>query len=198
MSLAADQRFRGLDRHVHASRDINHFAPQLDATPGDPRHVEQIIEQSSEMHGLPLDDADQRSLILLRHEPSQQLGGIGDRRDRIAQLMRQHCEEFVFTTIRLLERALQLALLGDVLRVADHIVVAGREQSDDEVAARELAFIAHRLAQLYYPSQLCEDSRGALRRQLADPSSDDLVARPAHDCSGVAIDVRVDPIDQRA
>ena len=115
MSLAADQRLRGLDRELQTSADIDHFALQLDAALGDPGHVQQVVEQASKMRGLSLDDADERPLALVLYESRQQFRGVGDRRDRIAQLVREHGEKLVFAAIVVFQRRLQAALLRDIL-----------------------------------------------------------------------------------
>src|SRR6185312_13562502 len=132
--LAADQRLRRLDRELDAAAYVCDFALEIDATLGDPRDVQQIVEQSPEVYGLALDDADQRLLILVRHQPRQQFRSSRDRRDRIAQLVREHGEEFVLEAIALLQCSLQATLLGNVQYRADHGVLARREQGDDQIA----------------------------------------------------------------
>ena len=146
--FAANQRLRGLDRELQTSADIDHFALQLDAALRDPGHVQQVVEQSTKMHGLPLDDADERPLTLVLYESRQQLRGVGDRRDRIAQLVREHGEKLVLAAIGVFQRRLQAALLRDVLSGADYMIRARCEQRDHEMAVGELTLVAHGLALL--------------------------------------------------
>jgi hypothetical protein len=111
--------------------------------------------------------------------------------------VREHGEELILAAIGLLQRPLQPALLGDFLRGAHHIVVAGREQRDDEVATRELTVVTNGFARLDHVAQLREDGRDSFRHQLAESPPYDLFARPAHQRRGVAVDVRVEPIPDR-
>ena len=149
------------------------------------------------MHGLTLDDADQRLLILVRHEPRQQFRGGGDRCDRVAQLVREHGEELVLAAITLLQRRLQPALLGDVPRGADHVVASCCEQRDDEVATGELALVAHDLTRLQHMIAALDSDCRALRHQFAQSSAENLLARQIEDGSGVTVGICVDPVDDR-
>ena len=67
------------------------------------------------MHALPLNDSDERPLALVLYESRQQLCGVGDRRDRIAQLVREHGEKLILAAIGVFQRRLQAALLRDIL-----------------------------------------------------------------------------------
>ena len=165
--FAADQRLRGLDRELQTSADIDHFALQLDAALGDPGHVQQVVEQASKMRGLSLDDADERPLALVLYESRQQLRGVGDRRDRIAQLVREHGEKLVFAAIGVFQRRLQATLLRDVLSRADYMVRARCEHRDHEMAVGELTLVAHGLALLDHQLALLRCFGGAFRHDLA-------------------------------
>ena len=102
-------------------------APQFDPALRDARDVEQVVDQSREMLDLPLDGRERRARVRIRYQSArQQLAGVADRRERIAQLVGEHRQELVLLPVGLFEllpllfeRFLGLATLGYVARGAE-------------------------------------------------------------------------------
>ena len=96
-------------------RDVHALGHQHDLAARDARHVEQVVDQPDHVLELPLDDAarpdDLRILRLALHE---HVRGIAQRRQRIAQLVRQHRQELVALDHRLLEHVLGARALADL------------------------------------------------------------------------------------
>jgi hypothetical protein len=96
---------------------------QLDLALRDARHVEQVVDEPHEVRELPRDELarrlDRRDLLGV---PGEQVNRAHHRRQGIAQLVRQHREELVFSTVALFE-------LGDEARAVD----AHRHLIDDDL-----------------------------------------------------------------
>ncbi len=101
-----DGRPRRLDRPGDDRPDQHRLALQRDDAAGDPRHVEQVVDQVDQVLDLTLDDvAGRRPLRFGQLLQAQQLHGGADRRQRIAQLVGQHRQELVLALGRFLEGA---------------------------------------------------------------------------------------------
>src|SRR5215469_17614613 len=96
MPSLVKKEMRGFDRLLNDSPDIEIFQPQLNPTGDDAGNLQQIVNQMHELMHLPADDSSclplQGTCLLL--EP-QDLHGIDDRRQRIAELMGEHRQKFV-------------------------------------------------------------------------------------------------------
>ena len=92
--------------------ELDGLAVQRDLALRDARHVEQIVDEAGEVRDLPLDDlAHPGDARVVRRHLVEHLRGRDDRRERIAQLVRQHREELVLAPVRFLE-----LLLGRLAR----------------------------------------------------------------------------------
>ena len=95
----------GLDRARDDRPEQHRFALQRDHPAGDPRHVEQVVDQADQVLDLPLDDvAGAAPVRLAQLLQPQQLHGRADRRQRVAQLVGEHGQELVLAQRRLLQR----------------------------------------------------------------------------------------------
>ena len=71
----------------------------------DSRHVQKVVDQIHEVLDLALDDvAGANAMRLGELLESQELNSRANRRERIAQLVRKHRQEFVFAVIGFLQR----------------------------------------------------------------------------------------------
>ena len=110
------------------------LALQGDLALADPRDVEEIVNQPSHVDHLSLDhlkigrpgtNFTDRGLL-------HQLQGVANRREWIAQLMRQHGEEFIFPAVRLLECVLGGLAFRDILDDSDDHLERSRFGPDGE------------------------------------------------------------------
>ena len=127
-----DERAGHLQRARQHVAEIDAHALERDLAARDARHLEQVVDQSHQVLDLALDDG-----ALLEQDVAgaqlHQLQRGRDRRQRVAQLVPEHGQEFVLGAagrLRLdrlgLERLLRQHRLGDVLRDADDAVDACR------------------------------------------------------------------------
>jgi hypothetical protein len=134
VGLALDEkRPQRLDRGARRIAKIEQRIAQDDAAVRDPRHVEEIVEQPGHVLRLTVDDlcrlatASVERRLQFEHARRAQ-----DRRQRIAQLVRQHRQEVLAPLRRFLQVSFGLAPFRDVEERddgADHLVVL-----DDRVA----------------------------------------------------------------
>ncbi len=115
MLLLAPQRRHRFDRQFNHLRQQQRFALELDAPHRDARDVEQVVDDAGELNRLAAHDLG-RALrrLVITDEPRNQLGGITNGRQRIAQLVSQHGEEFVFAAIRVPQGRVRERSLGHV------------------------------------------------------------------------------------
>ena len=93
-----DDGTRHLDCLDHHLDEFHRFELELDLAARDARHVEQIVDQAHQVMDLALDDlalAPKRIAAAHLHQVERSQ----NRRERIAQLMPQHREEFIFGAI---------------------------------------------------------------------------------------------------
>ncbi len=88
---------------------------QVDAARGDPRDVEQVVDHPHHVLDLPLHHA----VDAVKRRPGipgqpHQLEAGAQRRERVAQLVRERGEEFVLTPVGVAQAFARLHLFGDV------------------------------------------------------------------------------------
>ncbi len=104
---------------------------QLDLAARDARHVEQIVDQAHELLQLPPDHfARPRQALRIRALRLQHVDRVADRRERIAQLVREHRQELVLALVLVLDLAIEARILqrrgaprSEVLRHRDRFGV---------------------------------------------------------------------------
>ena len=107
VALGIDQRARGFDRHVDDGLEIDVVLLELELAARDARHVEQVVEQQRHALHLARDDfAAPLALAFIGGVGVEDAHRVADRRQRIAQLVRQRREEFVLAAVGLEQRAL--------------------------------------------------------------------------------------------
>src|SRR5205807_1451661 len=80
----------------------------------DARHIEQVVDQSREVRELPLDHVARPAQLWVGYRlHAHELYGTQNRRQRIAQLVREHREELVLVAVRLLQRLFRPGPLGN-------------------------------------------------------------------------------------
>jgi hypothetical protein len=98
--------------------DLGEIAPllvELELLPGDAGDVEQVVDQPRHVRDLAIDHvAGPRHGRLRRPEPAQDVDGVADRGEGVAQLVGEDGQKFVLAPVGLAERLLGLALGGDV------------------------------------------------------------------------------------
>ena len=101
----SEQRLHGLDRLRDDRTEVLRGPVQGDLAQRDARDVQQVIDQVRELRGLPGDDvARPHDRIVARFPQPHDLDGHRDRRQRVAQLVGQHGQEFVLAAIDLPQR----------------------------------------------------------------------------------------------
>ena len=139
-----DHRPRGLERALDDILCDQALPLQLDLVAGDARDVQQVVDEAREMRGLPLQDAahlpDGRRLVGARAKNRRD---VEDRRERIAQLVRQHREELVLAPVRLQQQRLAV----EELAMRDLQAVQDLDQRRaDEHEERDVGQPAERIA----------------------------------------------------
>ncbi len=126
MAAGLDRRRALLDRPLDHVHEIDPLQSQLDGAPGDPRGVEQVLDQARHIAGLAVHHLE-RPLAHRFIAPSlpQDLDGVDDRGQGVSELVRQRGEELVLAAARLLERLLGAVLLA---HVAQHREVETRQE----------------------------------------------------------------------
>ena len=110
LAARVDQRPRGLDRARDHRGEVDRLALQRDLAARDARDVEQVVDQPRQLVDLALDDvARARALLVGQLLEPHQLHRVADRRQRVAQLVRQHGQELVLAAVGLAELLLALA-----------------------------------------------------------------------------------------
>ncbi len=98
--LRVDRRARRLDRAGHDGSQVDALAAELDLVLRDPRHVQQIVGQPHEMQHLPLHRrAGAFDDVGVAAREAHHFDRGADRRERVAQFVRQGREEFVLAAI---------------------------------------------------------------------------------------------------
>ena len=114
MLVLADERLQRLDGSGEDRLDLHRLLRQLDRASRDARDVEQIVDEPREMHGLAIDDvARPAQLGVVDRQARHDLDGVANRRERIAQLVREDREELVLVPVGLDQCSLGAGTLGD-------------------------------------------------------------------------------------
>ena len=113
--LGVDQRPRGLDRRRHQRCQVHRFLAQLQPAAGDARHVQQVVQQQRHALYLARDHIPAPlQLPFIGRRRLQQLGRIANRRQRIAQLVRQRRQELILAPVRLAQRIFGMFQAADI------------------------------------------------------------------------------------
>ena len=92
---------------------------ELDLPPRDARHIEQVVHEPREVLGLAADHVLRSPrLLTVARGAVEQVDAVADRRERVAQLVREHAEELGLEPVRLSDRLVGALVLGDVHDVA--------------------------------------------------------------------------------
>ena len=130
MLLGVDQRPRGLHRRADHGLEIDVILLELELAARDARDVEQVVEQQRHVLHLALDDlAAPLALALVGGVRIEDAHGVADRRQRIAQLVRQRRQELVLAAIGLEQCALGVLEAADVEIDAGPALDAARSSS---------------------------------------------------------------------
>jgi hypothetical protein len=101
---ALDRGAARLDRRGDHVRELDASAAQLETPVRDARDIEQVLEQARHVADLPLDDLRAPAqLAVLQVARQEHLHAAPDRRERVAQLVRQHRQELVLAPVGLLQ-----------------------------------------------------------------------------------------------
>ena len=98
VAARVDERPRGLDGDADDFGDVDRFELELDLPVRDPRHVEKVVDQAAQLLDLAIEHVP-RPFDLRRIPGAQHVNGIGDRRQRIAELVREHRQELVLPPV---------------------------------------------------------------------------------------------------
>jgi hypothetical protein len=101
MSARLNERLRRFACLVQDDGRVHHFLLEPNLPGGDAGDVEQVIDQTPELPGLPFHHVHRPCLFRRVRAALEQAGRAGHRSERIAQLMREHGEEFVLAAIDL-------------------------------------------------------------------------------------------------
>ena len=168
------------------SRAAASTAPSVDALPAqqqlaarDARHVEQVVDQARHVGDLALDHVAAPGPVGLGRAfaPEDRDRG-ADRRERVAQLVRQRGDELVLAAVGLAQRFLGGALLGHVHGDRTDVAPAGG------VAQRELHAAQRALALRRRQPEVVEPRRAVLEHR-AVVVADVAAARPGISSSSV-------------
>ena len=111
-----EERPRRLERGFDDRRQQHLLAMQFEPPESEPGDIQQVVHQALHRLGLPPHHLSRRLAIAAAHAGRQQQGcGAVDRRQRVAQLMRQHRQEAVLGRVRLLQRTAGLLVLDQRL-----------------------------------------------------------------------------------
>jgi hypothetical protein len=120
MSLRLDQRPRHDQSLIHGAGQRVGFLAQCDLAARDAGNIEQIVDQPGQMDDLPLDDFLRPTYPRLgRFQAGEDMGGVADRRQRVAQLVAEHGEKLILAPVRLDQGLLGQLELADVLGGAE-------------------------------------------------------------------------------
>jgi hypothetical protein len=188
MAAAFERGLRGFDGVGDGVAQIDARPAQLDLPARDARHLKQIVDQPDEMLRLTVDHAEElaTAAVALRRFALQHIDGVADRRERIAQLMRQRRQKLILAAIGLAQLRRRVAqghfrahAHGDV-GVADHH--RRRRAGGARAIHQEPAFLRRRVTGIFHHERrrgAGEQGRHALER-LAGVGVALPRRRPAH------------------
>src|SRR5580692_4719759 len=105
MTTRLDQWAAGFHRGRDYLPEVIGSETQIDLPASYPRYIEQIVEQPHHMRNLALDNVGCPFSFGLIRSALQHAAGVTNRREWIAQFVRQHGEKFVFAAIIFLQLA---------------------------------------------------------------------------------------------
>ena len=121
---AVEQRLRQLDRTLDRAGDVQPLAAQRERPAHHARDIEQVFQQPGHLRDLAVHHvAAPVALDGVDAGHAQQAQCVANRRQRVAQFVRQHGDEIVFAAVGLVQRQFGQLARGDVHR---HAVVAQR------------------------------------------------------------------------
>ena len=131
VAMLGDHRLQRLDGARDDRLAAHGSCARLDRAARDARDVEQVVDQPRQVQRLAVDDVARPlscglSIDAARHD----LDGVADRRERIAQLVREDREELVLVPVGSLQRGLGARALGDL----------GLQQPGSTLASSAFAF----------------------------------------------------------
>jgi hypothetical protein len=129
LALRIDHGHGRLDRLADDRLQLHALPLELHLALRDARHVEQVVDEARELRDLAVDDLArhaQRRVAVVR--AAEDLARVADRRERVAQLVRQHREEHVLAPVRLLQLGEQAAQLVLALALAQRGLGRGDER----------------------------------------------------------------------
>ena len=182
-------RTAGLDGALQHRHQVGGFGPEFDLASVDAGDVEQVVDQARQLAYLALYQVQrlaQASAGVCLFAQPQHAERIADRRQRIAQLMRQRGQEHVLGTIRLLQRPVQAGILhrgcGAARKVAGQrqvllAVDASGLGADEGDHPQRPAMVGERHAEVGAQAQCAQ--RGQLFRVLRG-ARQDVVAHVAY------------------
>jgi hypothetical protein len=166
-----DQRHRGLDRARHHVAQLDRMPFDHDLALRDAADVEQVVDEPRQVRDLPLDHAGGPPHAVGRERRrQQQVRGVADRRERIAQLVREHREELVHA-LRVGLESLDALALGHVardLREAAQVAVVVAQRGQHHVGPEVGAVLADAPTFLLEAAGVARDLELALRHALRD------------------------------
>jgi hypothetical protein len=112
MPARSEQGLRLLHRTGDEDHRIEHRAVDLDQATRDARDIEQVVDQRGQVADLAADDAaGLPDAVFVGGPESEQLRRRRDRRERIAQLVGEHCQELVLAPVLFLQRLVEAGVL---------------------------------------------------------------------------------------
>src|SRR4051812_49738072 len=100
MAPSIDGRLHFFDGTINKITHIDRFAVEMNLAGNDPRYIEQVINESHKVYDLTFHHP--HSLLDLRLRGPrhlQQLDAVANWRQRISQLVSQHCQEFILLLV---------------------------------------------------------------------------------------------------
>ncbi len=141
----AQERLDRLHGGAHDGTRVDPVAPQAHFSLAQPRHVEQVLQEPRHVPDLALRDRQSARRGIGRHlRPLEDMERAADRRERVAQLVREYRHELVLLAVRLLER-LDLSPHRQVSRdlgETEETAVLRVQRGDDHVRPEAAAVLA--------------------------------------------------------
>src|ERR1700722_4231603 len=180
------ERLDHLDGRLNDLSDLEGFRLQNDPVARDPRDVEKVVEQAGQVLTLSGNHRSQAAQPGVGADLSgEKHRCVANRRQRISQLMREHCEELILLAIGPAQRLLRSLALGDVPIGLEHELAFAYARElpatlDDDLRAR-----TRKMTKLPAPGpvsldrllDLCEGLGKACLQQLVTGTSQALGAR---------------------
>jgi hypothetical protein len=125
VALGLDLRAAGLDRPLDHRAQVDHGAGELDLARSHARGILQVLDQAREELGLAPEHRVEPLELRVRVALLEHVQGVRDRRERVAQLVRQRGEELVLALVGAQQRLLHANAIRNVDRHAADPARAG-------------------------------------------------------------------------